>query len=214
MHKVDRVITLVGEQAEPHLDALSNLRSRVFRAWPYLYECDVAYEHEYLEVMFGTQDAVLVLAMDGDKAVGASTGLPLNEEHDEFIQPFIEQGIDPARVFYLAESVLLSAYRSQGIGHRFFDEREAHVLRLHQEAIDAGNPAGRFDYLTFAGVIRDSADPRRPRSYRELAPFWRKRRYKLQPELVANYAWRDIGEIEKTSKPMQFWTRPMSELLA
>jgi len=44
-----------------------------------------------------------------------------------FAAPFAAVGIDPAGVFYLSESVLLPAWRGQGVGHAFFDAREAHA---------------------------------------------------------------------------------------
>ncbi len=218
MSKVDQILTLVGREAEPAIPALSTLRATVFREWPYLYDCEERYEREYLAVMFNAPDVVLVLAMCCDQIVGASTALPLEQEHDEFIQPFRDAGIDPGRVFYLAESVLLKEFRGQGVGHRFFDEREAHALRLHQAAIDLEasetQPNGRFDYLTFAGVLRDADDPRRPADCRDLAPFWKKRGYTMDAALRTTYPWREIGQAEETYQPMQFWIRPMSDLLA
>ena len=38
---------------------------------------------------------------------------------------FVARGIEVARLFYFGESVLLPEYRGQGVGHAFFDHREA-----------------------------------------------------------------------------------------
>ena len=53
---------------------------------------------------------------DDETVVGASTGLPMIAADEAFRAPFIAAGIDPARVFYFGESVLLPEYRGQGIG--------------------------------------------------------------------------------------------------
>ena len=42
-------LRLTGPAARPYAGALAQLRLSVFRAYPYLYEGDLAYETEYLE---------------------------------------------------------------------------------------------------------------------------------------------------------------------
>jgi hypothetical protein len=39
--------------------------------------------------------------------------------------PFIAAGGNVDHIFYFGESVLLPQFRGMGIGHHFFDEREA-----------------------------------------------------------------------------------------
>ena len=65
----------------------------------------------------------MVLVLDGDTVVGATTGLPMDAETPEFQKPFVENGFDPAKIFYCAESVLLPEYRGRGIYPKFFAER-------------------------------------------------------------------------------------------
>ena len=127
MPQVNQVKCVFGEEAASHAADLARLRIAVFREYPYLYDGDMAYEKYYIQQYVQSPGSVIVLAMDGDTIVGASTALPLADETQAFKQPFIEQGIAPAKVFYFGESVLLPAYRGQGIGHRFFDQREAHA---------------------------------------------------------------------------------------
>ena len=56
---------------------------------------------------------MVVLARAGGDVVGASTGIPLAQDSAEFQAPFPGRGIDPSRVFYCGESVLLPAYRGR-----------------------------------------------------------------------------------------------------
>jgi predicted GNAT superfamily acetyltransferase len=55
---------------------LARLRVTVFRDWPYLYDGDAAYERGYL-ARYARGDSIVVAAFDGDRMVGAATGMPL-----------------------------------------------------------------------------------------------------------------------------------------
>lgn len=190
-----RIERVVGSDVRRHLDAVAALRIAVFRDWPYLYDGDAAYEREYLEAYAASADSVFVLAFDGDRIVGASTGLPLADDSAEFRAPFDAAGIDAGRVFYCGESVLLPSHRGRGIGHAFFDHREAHARAL-----------GRFDLTAFCAVDRDPADPRRPAGHRDNDAFWTKRGYVRQPGMTMRLHWNEIdrGDIEHA---LTFWMR-------
>ncbi len=68
-----------------------------------------------------------IVAHDGDEIVGASTAAPMIEHADEFAEPFENAGFDFNKIFYCGESVLLKSHRGHGLGHAFFDGREAHA---------------------------------------------------------------------------------------
>jgi GNAT superfamily N-acetyltransferase len=193
---------LTGDAVKPALAAVARLRVAVFREWPYLYEGTEAYEQDYLDGLAAAAHAVIVVARDGDAIVGVATGAPLVSHTEEFIPLFEARGFDPRRVFYFAESVLLPAYRGRGIGHAFFEQREA----VARQAI---GPAGAFTHAAFCGVVRPDDDPRRPAGYRPLDEFWSKRGYRRVDGLVGRYSWREIGQTEETAKPMQFWMRAL-----
>lgn len=122
--------TVSGPALEAWVDALAQLRITVFREFPYLYDGDRSYEERYLRTYVRSSNAMAVLALDGETVVGASTGLPMSHETEEFIAPFIAAGYDPAQVFYCGESILLAPYRGQGLYRRFFAGREAYARAL------------------------------------------------------------------------------------
>ncbi len=188
-----------GASLGPWLDDVARLRIAVFRDWPYLYDGDLAYEREYLQAYADSADSVFVLALDGERVVGAATGLPLADDTDEFQRPWREAGRAVDEVFYFGESVLLPAYRGQGIGHAFFDEREAHARAL-----------GRFACTAFCAVDRDDGDPRRPAGHRGNDAFWTRRGYVRQPGLTVRLAWHELGEAAPSEKPLTFWARPIT----
>lgn len=186
-----------GKAVRPHLDAVARLRMAVFHDWPYLYEGDMAYERDYLSTYAESPGSVFVLAFDGEDVVGASTGIPLADDDAAFRLPFEQRGMDPKRVFYCGESVLLAAYRGQGIGHAFFDHREAHARAI-----------GGFDWTAFCAVDRTEHDPRRPREHRGNDAFWSKRGYTRQPGMTMHLDWNEIG-VGTISHALTFWLRPL-----
>lgn len=186
-----------GEAVTPHITDLARLRIEVFRAFPYLYEGSEDYETSYLATYARSPESLFVLAIDGERIVGASTGVPMTDASDEFKAPFLAAGIDPQQVFYFGESVLLPSYRGRGLGVRFFEEREAYARRL-----------GRFDWCAFCAVERPKDHPLRPAGYAPLDEFWGRRGYAQRADLRTMLAWQDIGEGDETEKPMSFWLKP------
>lgn len=192
---VERV---VGAALADHLPALAALRIRVFREWPYLYAGTLEYEQRYLASYARAPDAVVVLARDGARVVGASTAMPLGHHSDEVVPPLVAAGYAPERVCYLGESVLEPAYRGRGLGRTFFEHREDHA-RAHGSSIAA-----------FCAVARPADHPRRPPDYRPLDPFWTRLGYVRRPDITASFSWCDEGDDHETAKPMVFWIKELA----
>ncbi|WP_242106804.1 GNAT family N-acetyltransferase [Luteimonas aquatica] len=193
-----RIDRFRGSEVAGHLGAVARLRIAVFRDYPYLYDGDPAYEERYLATYAQSPDSLFVLAFDGGRVVGASTGVPLAHEGETFRQPFLARGMSAEDVFYFGESVLLPEYRGLGVGHCFFDEREAHARAL-----------GRFRHAAFAAVDRAADDPRRPSGHRDNDAFWQARGYRRQHGMTMRLAWREIGEEGESEKPLTFWLRAL-----
>ena len=193
-----RLLTVTGAALLPWPPAVAALRIGVFRDWPYLYDGDAAYEEKYLARYAGTEGAAVVLALDGEACVGASTCLPLAHEAANIRAPFEACGWPVAATCYFGESVLLARYRGQGIGVKFFHAREAHAAALG------------LDLCVFCAVTRPADPPLRPPGYVPLDAFWRRRGYTPRPDLVCRMAWRDIGAAAETEKTLSFWARSLS----
>ncbi|MBA4305164.1 MAG: GNAT family N-acetyltransferase [Sphingopyxis sp.] len=191
-----RTLTDAEERAAA-IPALSELRIRIFRDWPYLYEGTTEYEAEYLAEFMREPGSALIVAQDGDAIIGAATASPMAGQKPEFQEPLRQMGLDFARIFYFGESVLLTAYQGQGIGHRFFDAREA-----------AARAAGAAQ-TAFCAVIRPDDHPMRPEAPRDLHPFWRARGYAPVPGLTGTLDWQDVGDANESAHPMQFWMRDL-----
>jgi GNAT superfamily N-acetyltransferase len=187
-----------GAAIERHLPAVAALRIAVFREFPYLYAGTLDHEQHYLAHYAASPSALVVLARDGERVVGAATALPLGTHSDDVVPPLAAAGYDPARVFYLGESVLDRAYRGRGVGSAFFVEREAHA-RAHGFAVAA-----------FCAVVRPADHPRRPADYRPLDPLWTKHGFVRRPDIKTTFSWRDLDEADESAKPMMFWTKELA----
>ena len=189
-----------GPDILPYLEDVARLRVEVFRDWPYLYEGDEDSERDYLAPYADSADSLFVLATVDDRVIGASTALPLIADTEAFQRPFAHTDIAVQEVFYFGESVLLPQYRGRGIGHAFFDHREAHARAL-----------GRFRWTAFCAVDRDEADPRRPAGFRPNDTFWRKRGYERREGVTMYLPWFEIGQGEIVH-PLTFWLRPLETI--
>ena len=191
------VRSLQGAELEAHLEEVAALRIAVFRDWPYLYDGTLDYEREYLKTYRDNPGALLVGAFDEGRLVGASTSTRMEDHAEAFAAPFRALDIPLTAILYGAESVLLPPYRGQGIGHRFFDLREAHA-----------RAQGR-SHVAFCSVLRPDSHPQRPAEYRTNDAFWLGRGYAPLPGVMAEFAWRDLGDSSDTMKPLQFWMRAL-----
>lgn len=193
-----QIQSVIGANIAPHLDALAKLRIEVFREWPYLYEGTLSYEQNYLQHYPSCPQCIVVLALDGDRVVGASTAMPLSAADAQFQKAFEGSRYAINSIFHLGESMLLPKYRGQGIGHHFFDAREAQA-RTHGAL-----------YAAFCSVDRDVNDCRRPEGYHSLDAFWKKRGYVKHPHIQATFDWREIEEAIDSSHTLTYWIKELS----
>lgn len=189
--------TVTGDRIRRFIPELAALRIGVFREWPYLYEGDPAYEAEYLRVYAGSPTALVVLALDGDRVVGAATAVVLSAEPESMRAPLREAGFDPATTLYLGEFVLYPEFRGTGTGAKFFHECESHARRLGMR------------HIALCRVVRAADDPRRPAGARELDAFWTRLGCTLRADIRAELSWKEAGAPEPVSNTMEFWVKAL-----
>jgi GNAT superfamily N-acetyltransferase len=193
-----RVERFVGAEVEPYLPDLARLRIAVFREWPYLYDGSLDYEHEYLQSYLASR-AMIAVAFDAERVVGASTALPLTAHKDVYLENLASLGLAAEQIYYFGESVLEARFRGHGIGHRFFDLREEYARQLG------------FPWAAFCAVERGAEHPSCPKDYVPHDAFWTKRGFVRSTELVSSFKWRDLGDEVETPKTMLYWLKALTE---
>lgn len=180
---------------------MAQLRIAVFRDYPYLYEGSGGYERGYLTAYAESPGALIAGAfaqVDGrEQIVGAATAAPMADHAAAFAEPFRARGMDIGHIYYFGESVLLPQWRGHGVGHAFFDRREAKARELG------------FAMASFCAVIRPADHPARPADYSPLDSFWRKRGFAPVDGLIGHFNWKEPGDAAESDHAMQFWVKAL-----
>ncbi len=185
-----------GEDINKVATDFAQLRISVFREFPYLYEGTLAYEYEYIKTYSSSKEALLFAVYEQDKMVGATTCIPLKDETEAVQLPFKNANFNCTEIFYFGESLLLPQYRSRGLGHRFFMEREAHAQSFK-----------KYKFTTFCAVLRQDNHPLKPNNYVPHDAFWIKKGYQKNEQLICKMDWQDIDKNYTDSKDLIFWIK-------
>jgi len=194
-----RLATFIGRNVVPVLPDLARLCTVVFRDWPHLYDGDGRYDVDHLQALAASPRSGVVVAFDGETPVGAATCLPVIDATANFRAPFLARAWRADRFFYLAESVLLPAYRGRGIGAAFFALREAHI-----RAVSA------CDFACFCAIERPADHPYRPANAASLEPFWRRQGYAPVSGFHCTMRWKEIGKAVESDFAMQLWSKSLT----
>jgi GNAT superfamily N-acetyltransferase len=192
------VRSFTGSGLKLYLHSVAKLRMEVFREYPYFEEPDPDRETQYLRKLSSSKESIGVLIFDNTTLVGASLGHPLSIEEASLHRPFKERQLNVESYFFFGDSALLRAYRGRGIGHHFFDAREAQVA--HHK---------KFKHICFCVPDCPENDPQKPKDYIPLHDFWRKRGYVQHPDMKCTLSWKGIGEAHSTEKQMNYWIKDL-----
>lgn len=193
------VRSFTGSGLKPYLHSIAKLRAEVFKDYPYFEDPDIDRETNYLRKLFSCKETIGVLIFDNTTLVGVSLGCPLSVEEPALHRPFKERRLDIDSYFYFGDSALLKHYRGRGIGHHFFDAREAHVAHFK-----------KFKHICFCVPDCPETDPKRPKDYVPLVDFWRKRGYMHHPEMKCFLSWKKIDEPHSSEIQMSFWIKDVN----
>lgn len=193
-----QIQVLTGQEIQPYLDRVASLRSSVFREYPYLSEGDLQIERNYLEMYSHAPHGILLLAVEGEKVIGAITGIPLIEAAPLLQSVFLDRKISIDPFFYLGDIMIVKEYRGEGMGRRLYECLENHVRERTS-----------YRQIFISEILRSADDPRRPKNYAPSDKFWEKLGFVKHPELIAHYPWKDIGSSHVTEHTMITWIKEL-----
>ena len=193
------VRSFTGVGIKPYLHSMAKLRVQVLREYPFYEDSDLYKEMQCLRKISSSKESIAVLIFDGTTLVGSSVGYPLSIEEPNVLKPFVEKNLPINSFFYFGDSILLKQYRGRGIGHHFFDAREAHVHHHN-----------KYRHICFCVPTLMEDEKARPADYVPLTDFWRKRGFVHHPELHCVMSWKNIDEAHPSEKTMSFWIKESS----
>jgi hypothetical protein len=114
------------------------------------------------------------------------------------VPPLAAAGYDPATVYYFGESVL-----------RATSAAAAWATASSTSARPSPGPAATAPPRSARSIARPITRAR-PADYVPLDRFWGKRGFVRRPDIVGQFAWKDLDAEAETAKPMVFWTKALA----
>lgn len=178
-------ITITGPEFENYIETVATLRLTIFKEYPYLYDGTIQTEKNYLKNYARSKNSLTILVKDGEKIVGAITGMPLVEMEETFVTPFYKNQLPIHPFYYLGEVLLFKEYRGQGIEKRLYNTFEEWLKNKNE-----------WSKIAVAELKRDKNDPRRPKDYVDMHDFWESLGFKEHPEVILEMPYKEIGSKE------------------
>ena len=188
------VRSFTGSGIKSHLHSIAKLRTSALQDYPYSEAPNLQREMEHIRHISTCKEAIIVLIFDGHTLVGSALGYPLVWAAAELLKPFRDQGRKVESYFFFGESMLLKLYRGRGIGHHFFDAREAHVTHF-----------ATFQHICFC--VPYKTEEKAPADFIPLNEFYRRRGYIHHPELAFHQIKHKVGQQTPVEVVDTFWIK-------
>jgi GNAT superfamily N-acetyltransferase len=191
-----------GAQIEAVLSDVADLRIRVFRDYPYLYDGNRAYEETYLQGLARNDRSLVVVARVDGAVVAAATALPLASDAEILAGidgAFARLALDARDYYYYSEIVVDAAHRSRGIAREFYRRRRDHAIELG------------FHKVCFAAIEREPGVLPAPAAYFDPAPMWTAMGFVKQPGIFVTFRWPTLtpSGTQDTDHRLVFWLRDL-----
>lgn len=194
-----RLKTLYGKDIIPFASDLARISNVVYKEYPYLYDVEDDAQF-YLTLYCHTPEAKLCLAYEGENIIGYVIGVPLKDYSKSFQTPFIKQGLEIDRFFYIGEFALLPTYRKQGIGKRMLLQIEELVKKER-----------KYSEICLAHIDESRILSKKPHNYRSLSTFWNRFGYEHHANLSFILEWKNVGEKDDSPHTLTYWIKKIPE---
>lgn len=191
------VFSVHGNSIDRYTIELAELRTTVFKEYPYLYSGNIEEEMRYLSTYTSCPESIAIFIKENNAIIGASTAIPLQSAAVDTQKPFIDNSHKLSEYLYLGESVLLPDYRGKGLYKHFFKHREDHARKMG------------CTKTTFCAIERDTNDPRQPKGYVDLSQKWNHFGYNKENKLQTKYEWTETEALSPSVNSMIFWVKSL-----
>ncbi len=191
-----------GNEIEPYIPLVSQMRIEEFKNYPYLYQGNMKYEAEYLKGFTREPRACLIAAFQKNLVVGFTTGMPLKSEVDilsEIETKFNEKNLSAATYYYFGEFIVLKEARSKGIA----GEMERQISKLAKN--------WKYENTCLATVVRQNDHPSKPKNFVSCDNVWFNLGYE-KLNLDIEYHWPMLtknNDIEDCKNVLEFWAKKL-----
>jgi len=192
------VTLLTGDAVAAVLDDLATLRLAIFAEYPYLYRGERADELAYLGGYAEKPGACALVVRDGERVIGAATGMPLLQESAQLLEAFAGSALALDAIYYVGELLFLPDWRNRGLGHKLLAQLENHIRALD-----------RYHALACATVERPDDHPLRPPNYTPITRFLARTGFVHLPGVVTHFTWRENDGVRR-EHAMQFWLKRLN----
>lgn len=191
--------TFKQEEIAPYSQQLYLLCKEVYQEYPYLYlPSDNDKYDEYFKSLQDIPNAIVCIAFDKGRAIGAAIGLPICEANNRVLEAFDGVKIGLNHMYYLGELVLLPKYRKQGIGSTIYYSFEAAVKEM-----------GTYNSIALCQIEDPSYDALKPKGYVPNDRLWKKLGFVHQPQFNFNSPWVNVNQTEPSSHHLVFWIKAL-----
>lgn len=188
------------EQALDYVEQILELRAPFFAEYPYLQDpTDMDFQRSLVTKFLDIEGLILVVALDGNKIVGVSTGAPFTSmdlDREEFRKFFFQTKTKPEDFFYGIWTLTNPEYRRMGINATFGD--------MLNKILSEDGYKGRL----MENIVRPKFDPRAPEGFTASSEFFLKKRGYVKIDVKSRASiWKDVGDDEITTKYFDFYCR-------
>ena len=187
--------TLLGQEILSHIREISDITMNVFKEYPYLYEGTEQEQWEYVDKRYCKQpNSVVCMASREGRLVGVVMGVPMNQAPLKYQTPFLNQGIDLSKLFYIGEMTILQGHRQTGVRQKLCEELKSHILKK-----------GFYECITFCEIVRPHDDPKRPKNYHDHDRAWESLGFVKDNTRKTVSAWNENGGTQEIDHTMVYW---------
>ena len=185
---------LIGVEAKAFIKDIANLRIEIFKEFPYLYAGTIENELPYLDRYISNENGHIILIKNiENNIVGFSSSIPLEDEDESMLQPYLENNLNPKDFLYCGEAIMYKEYRGGGSLKTLLDYHIKIAKKLNKK------------YLTMMTIDRADNHPSKPENFYSVDNMLEKYEYKKMQNAKIKYSWKSSLNNHESENSLSIW---------